>query len=886
MVVKKELKEKLERLLKDYQSYSVDEREGMNEDDTRAKFIDPLLKGVLEWDEHDIDRQKSIESLTPEGHMKRADYSYPKIPKIIVEAKKLNVPIDNGDFDNQVIDYAYSKAVNWAVLTNFKSFRVWYVTRKKKNMFCRLNIAEDNIEQTVEELFYFLRENIFNGVLDKKAEVRGIKLQEIDITADLTESLNISRQKINNYLKKEYEKKYKEEEREELTQGIINRLIFIKKVEAESLEENKLEQVVRKERTNISDKVVEIFTYYRKKYDSDVFGLPDEKAEVEKLNIEDKFTLELLKAISNPVDSERAYNFAAMDVDVLGSIYENYLAYIQRGIKLVGGKEKRKGQGIYYTPRYIVNFITKNTVEKILNNKGLSKVKEVKILDPACGSGSFLVSAIENLDQYYRVHYKNWAELSRDEKLKLIKNNIFGVDLDERAVSIAKLNIYLQVLTQRGQADIRAHHTLLPELKENVKLGNSLIVEEKIAGEAFDWRKEFKDTMGGGGFDVIIGNPPYVRVDSLKEEEKSYWKEKFETATGKYDIYYLFVELSLELLKEEGLFGFIIPNKFCAASSAKVLRDKLINNTKSLSIVSVSSMGVFRDAANYPVILLFRKGKGLKEIEIGNATDQLMLLGNGFQRYSINKKDMDLLPHKVFPINTGQKEIDLVIRLLRENEKFGKYINISEGLRIPEKYERDDEKIKILKQFQFEKWSGIRKAGTISESNLKKVISEKSDRYINLLKDKIVIAEDALSITATLDNQKMVPQGGVYFGTLINDDGSLKYILGLLNSKLLSFVYKVLFGGMHMGGGYLRYRTEFLDELPIKKMGGKQLEEMIGLVEKILLLNERLSEGGGKNTGQYARIKEQNGMVEKEINELVYNIYGITKEERKIIEDS
>ena len=184
MVTKEEVKNKLEELIKDYnQSYSKEEKESMSEDATRRKFIDRLLKEVLGWDERDLDSQTPIESLTPEGHMKRADYSYPKVPKIIVEAKKLKIEIDDGDYDKQVTDYAYSKAVNWAILTNFKSFRVWYVTRKKINWFCRLNILEDNIDQAVDELFYFTKDNIFNGALDKRAEVRGIKLQEIDITA-------------------------------------------------------------------------------------------------------------------------------------------------------------------------------------------------------------------------------------------------------------------------------------------------------------------------------------------------------------------------------------------------------------------------------------------------------------------------------------------------------------------------------------------------------------------------------------------------------------------------------------------------------------------------------------------------------------------------------
>ena len=235
MITKKQIKKEFQNIINDYKdNYSQERKESMSEEDTRKKFIDSILNKVLGWEEKDIDRQTSIESLSPEGHMRKADYSYPIIPKIIVEAKKLKVNIDDGEFDNQVIDYAYSKAVNWAILTNFKSFRVWYVTRNKKSMFCRLNLLEDNIDQIVDELLFFTKENIFNGELSKRAEMRGIKLQEIDIAIDLAQSLNISREKINNYIKTKYKNKYLETDREELTQGIINRLIFIKKVEAEA----------------------------------------------------------------------------------------------------------------------------------------------------------------------------------------------------------------------------------------------------------------------------------------------------------------------------------------------------------------------------------------------------------------------------------------------------------------------------------------------------------------------------------------------------------------------------------------------------------------------------------------------------------------------------
>ena len=902
MVTKEEVKNKLEELIKDYnQSYSKEEKESMSEDATRRKFIDRLLKEVLGWDERDLDSQTPIESLTPEGHMKRADYSYPKVPKIIVEAKKLKIEIDDGDYDKQVTDYAYSKAVNWAILTNFKSFRVWYVTRKKINWFCRLNILEDNIDQAVDELFYFTKDNIFNGALDKRAEVRGIKLQEIDITADLTESLNISRQKINNYLKRSYERKYSEEEREELTQGVINRLIFIKKVEAEGLEENKLEQVVRKERMKVYDKVIEIFSYYRRKYDSDIFGLPEDKAEVEKLEIDDSFATELLKVISNPLDSDRAYNFAAMDVDVLGSIYENYLAYIQKGIKLVGGKEKRKGQGIYYTPRYIVDFITRNTLESVITNKTLLKGKEIKILDPACGSGSFLVSSIQKLDEYYKKVYKNYAKLSMDDRLRLIKNNIYGVDLDERAVSIAKLNIYLQVLTQKGQSSVREHHTLLPELKGNIKVGNSLIDKNEIAGErAFIWDMEFKEIMNTGGFDVIIGNPPWIftRGEHFSDAEKNYFedfligkgivqtKKGKNVQSGKLNLYSLFILKAINLMKEGGIFGFIIPNNLLRTTTYDMVRKYILDNCKIVAIVDLST-GVFKGVKASSVIIIFKKDSSKKardENEIKILSEVQDLAAGSYETHSLKQKYFYQNVSYSFNIFSNSSLFKLNQKINDNCEKLGNLCQyIIEG--IVGSLDRDvsNKKISdIYKPFLLGKDIGRYKIEykgryiCYDKNRLHRARPEEVFLSKKLVIQRISGGNNPL--VAALDVEKYYTFASINNLVLKEDSGyDIKYILALLNSRLINWYYSTNFSNKSLLT--VNISKTYLEQLPIKKISEKKQREVVALVDKMLIVESKIKKLGEKRTEQYAKLEEEQKRIDKEINELVYDIYGISKDE-------
>ncbi len=881
MLSKKELGEKLSVLIKKYKVLSESEINGMSEDDTRRRFIDKLLIDVLGWNDDLLESQKSVEI---EGRLKHPDYWYPKIPKIIVEAKKANVDLEvSPQFDKQVQDYAYSKAVNWAVLTNFKRFKVWYITRDKIYPFCNIDLVGDRPDHVFETLMWFQNENLLGGEIEEEAKRRGIKLKEIDIAEDFAANLNTLRELINEYFKNNY-KRYSVEEREELTQGLINRLIFIKKVESDGIEPNELEQIYRDVSINLYDRIKKVFEQYRKKYDTDIFGRPASKPELETLNIWDEVIKKALETMSKPKGGTE-YNFAAIDVDILGTIYENYLAYVQRATELKKEKLERKKHGIYYTPQYIVNFIANNTVGELLDGMELTKAQKIKILDPACGSGSFLIGVINKLDKYYSAKIDDYDKLPASKKLDVIKNNIYGVDLDERATQIAKLSIYLKSLTlSTKNKTITEKDLLLPELKNNIKTGNSLIESLEIAGEkAFEWQKEFDEVFKCGGFDVVLGNPPYVRVDNLNEKDKAYWKNKFSTANGKYDLYYLFIEHALELLKDGGCFGFIVPNKFCAASSAKILRQKLVDSTSSISVISVSHLDVFKDASNYPVILLFKKGQGTKKIMMGTVNEKMELLEQNFSKYYIDVKSLSTLPEGIFPININQTQLDFVLKILKGKEKLRTYLKISEGFRIPEKFEEKGERLKILKQFQFDKWGPIRAGATISEKHLKTAIGKDPERYQNSMKEKIVIAEDALNITAAIDLEKMIPQGGVYFGTLETDRIQLKCLLGLLNSRLLSFVYQVLFGGMHMGGGYLRYRTEFLEHLPIVEIPKDEEEQFIRLVDSIISSKVKLSNIGDKKLAAQEKLNDEINHFSAELDDFVYKLYGISEAEKKMI---
>jgi hypothetical protein len=226
----------------------------------------------------------------------------------------------------------------------------------------------------------------------------------------------------------------------------------------------------------------------------------------------------------------------------------------------------------------------------------------------------------------------------------------------------------------------------------------------------------------------------------------------------------------------------------------------------------------------------------------------------------------------IIPINVDQRQIALVIRLLKENTRLSTFFSISEGLRIPSVYEDEDQgEYPIVKQYQFERWTPIRKGTRISKRNLKRVIGTSSKRFIKINNPKILLAEDALEITASIDAAKRVPQGGVYFGVVIKDHVNLKYVLGLLNSRLLSCLYEILFGGMHMGGGYLRYRTSFLESLPFPD--ASQAEQML-----VADFTDRILAAKKKDSGTDV------SMWERRIDDIVYKLYGLTQTEIQLVE--
>lgn len=558
------------------------------------------------------------------------------------------------------------------------------------------------------------------------------------------------------------------------------------------------------------------------------------------------------------------------------------------------------------------------------------KLETIRICDPAVGSGAFPVGMMNEIIRT-RNALTSYLKIKKgrtiyDFKRHAIQNCLYGVDIDLGAVEIAKLRLWLSLIVD--EEDIKQIKPL-PNLDYKIVQGNSLLSVEKNLfnqplftkleelkplffnetnarkkqeykkqidelinqitnnNQNFDFEIYFSEVFHDKkGFDVVMENPPYVRVDELDSLLKERYKSIYKTAVGKYDLYYLFFEKSLLISNDRGTCIFISPNKFCAADSAAILRSTLFDAIKSGEIISTSRIKVFTEASNYPVISLLNKEKRDGDFFFVRKAEELSQLQNKYSTkkyYSANRNDFKLLPNQVIPINIDQDTFDLLKRLYAKEKLLDEFAGVSEGLRIPPKLESEvSQEFKIVKQYQFSKYSKIKDGSFITPANFKKVISDTSDRYQKMFSPKIVIAEDGLQITATLDLQNFIPQGGVYFATLNNKNKRIKLLLGILNSKLLSYLYEALYAGMHMGSGWLRYRSKFLEQLPLPEKvfdQEKTADTIEGLVDKIFAVTK--DDNYSENTAKQAKILD----YEKQIDQLVYKLYGLTSEEIKIVEN-
>ncbi len=929
-MTKEKAKKKIKELVKDYEGIKKRGEVGLyKEETTKQRFIQPLFK-ALGWDfKVDVWPEEKVSK-------GRVDYAFKlnNITKFFVETKSLKIGLDNPDYDKQVINYGWLKDITWVVLTNFEELKIFNSELKEENLV--LDLTYDRYLKDFDDLWRLSKEAFIKGELDRWAEKYGKKAKRLKVGEQLFEDLLQWRKFLSDNVYQLLG--LSKEEISEGVQRILDRLIFIRTAEDRGIEEKILLPKLREwedkgRKQEFMEVLSKVFRDFDEGYNSELFDHHD----CEKWGLGTEVLEKVVKGLYKTKDG-LDYDFSAIGSDVLGGIYEQYLGHLLETIKgetkVISGRAKRKEKGIYYTPKFIVDYIVKNTLGEVLKNKKPNEIRKLKVLDPACGSGSFLQRAHQEIVDYLEEkkseikdeksklgaiaklikEKEGKKELSVAQKIEILRNNIYGVDLDHQAVEIARLNLLLKVLKKRQR---------LPLLDDTIKEGNSLISGDekelkKYFGDKwkekkpFNWKEEFEEVFRQEGFDVIIGNPPYVGSLEISKTsskgEKDYLKEKYRSARGVYDLYVVFLEKSIRLLKEKGLLGFIVPNKFMSTDYGFHLRKYILEKCSIREIIDVSSLSVFKGVAVYPIILILQKEKRKKY------RDRNQLLFNELE--NINKLDFKegrLVHQSIFTRNNkyvfssfiSEGMIGLIKKFEKHTIPLCKVSDVSSGttgfdysrygkLITEQKPEKEYRKFIITRNIEPYYISWGKRINYLKRSFIhpylaysKKIISKGK---WDLFKDKkITIRGLSKRLTAAADNEGFALGVGVY--ALRNLKINKKFLLALLNSKVLDYYYRVKFSSKHLAGGYLGFNVGQLSQLPIyridlsKKSDKEKHDKLLRLVNKILELNKELQKFGDKITDKRKKIEKEIERTDRKIDGVVYKLYGLTRKEIKIVEN-
>ncbi len=959
-----------------------------NETQLRREFIDPFFK-ALGWD---VDNEKGYaeaykdviheDAIKVGGFTKAPDYCFRigGARKFFIEAKKPSVNL-KGDVSPafQLRRYAWSAKLPLSILTDFEEFAVYDCRSKPvktdkpataRTLYLTYTEYADRWDEIAS---IFSRDAVLKGSFDKYAESSRVKRGTAEVDAAFLKEIESWR----DVLARNLALRNPDLSQRELNfavQRTLDRIIFLRICEDRGIEVyGRL--MALENGGDVYQRLCQLLRQADERYNSGLFHFRKEKDRPEppddltlNLAIDDKPLKDILKSLYYP---DSPYEFSVLPADILGQVYEQFLGKV---IRLTPGHravvddkpEVKKAGGVYYTPTYIVDYIVKNTVGKLLEGKMPKQVAKLKILDPACGSGSFLIGAYQVLLDWHRDWYaandpESWAKkgtltpgpppsegeggwrLTTAERKRILLNNIYGVDVDPQAVEVTKLSLLLKVLEGENEQTLATqlrffHERALPDLGNNIKCGNSLIGpdfydgqqmsplddEERYRINAFDWEAEFPEIMKVGGFDAVIGNPPYVRQEGVSDY-KDYLSTHYKTFHGLADLYVYFYERGFSVLKEGGLLGYISSSKFLHASYGSGLRVLLAQRSRLLSIVDYGDVQIFKGATTYPLVVI-----GIKTSErshgdflFGRATTQTGVLpeailsrGDIVPSKGLTSDPWVLVPRRAQRIvekitdqssslssAVGAAQIGIKTSL---NEAFVVGPQVARALIRSHSRARE-----VLKPYGrgrgVHKWFSTtngdflictRESLNIDEyPSIKEYLKQFETRlraryevqrgdydwwvirqvaYTDIYDNSKIVYPDLCSKPRfALNLDGMYPNNTVF---CIPSDGLA--FLGYLNSRL-AWYWITRHCPANRGGAY-RLSNQYMNKMPVRTtlLSNTALAE---IVERMLELHKQLAVA--KTSHDKTALQRQIDATDRQIDRLVYNLYGLTEDEIKIVED-
>ncbi|MDA1052974.1 MAG: N-6 DNA methylase [Planctomycetota bacterium] len=580
-----------------------------------------------------------------------------------------------------------------------------------------------------------------------------------------------------------------------------------------------------------------------------------------------------------------------------------------------------KASGVYYTPSAVVDYIVRGTLGPLLEGKSPMQLAgrqanweqdeashPLTVLDPACGTGYFLVGVYQFLlDWSLRWYCEHDAEswligprpticrdgqslcLEADERQRILREHIFGVDIDEQAIEIAKRSLLAKMSGDQCEPEAAT------ACFDNIRCGNSLIGSDfhqhgdqgglddpRPVVRTFDWEDEFPAMIASGGFDAIVGNPPYVNARHIKQQQgeavKRYFRERYRCARRAFDLYVLFVERSHELLRQGGRAGLIVPNKIATLDYARPCREMLLEETTLNTITDVSDQQLFRDASVYPYIITWTKMPPAPDhtVRIVNAVESADLSPaetSHFIRQAAWSAETGIAIHGSLDVEsrvttqplsqrgslhsgTTGFSAERTARALREQEATGDgdaFDFIVSG--------NIGRYVISLGNVRFMKRQFARPVLSIDSDVL---TTNKRDLFSHA---KIVMAGMCRRLEAAFDGGGLALGVQVYVVANFQDDP--RFLLGVLNSTLMSYLLRIRFPAKRLAGGYLAINKSQLAKLPIRSIDEADREAVSmrdGIIDIV----------GG--------LERPNAESDRAIDRLVYRLYGLTDDEVEMVQ--
>lgn len=977
-------------LVERYQDNQADyQKGGYKEFQVRKEFIDPLFR-ALGWDMDNTagyaEAYKDVvheDALKVGGTASAPDYSFRVggVRKFFVEAKKPSVNVkEDVSAAYQLRRYAWSAKLPLSILTDFAEFAV-YDTRVRpapsdKPSTARIQyFAFEEYDERWDEIAgVFSKEAVLKGSFDRyavdtsgkkgTAEVDIAFLRDIERWRELlaknialrNKSMGLSHRDLNYAV-----------------QSTLDRIVFLRICEDRGLEKaGALADAA--ESADVYASLFALFDSADRRYNSGLFHFHREKGRTEEpdeltpsLRIDDKPLKDIIGGLYYP---RSPYEFSVLSPAILGQVYERFLSktILLKGTSVTVEEkpEVKKAGGVYYTPSFVVDYIVRQTLEPLLQGKSVPQAARLRVLDPACGSGSFLVAAYQYLLDWHLERYVamkrrpkqihqtptgTWR-LTTAERKRILLNSIFGVDIDPQAVEVAKLSLLLKVIEGETQLAF-AIARLLPDLGANIRCGNSLVgsdyytkaalpglgLNDEDRINAFDWSTTFPAILGEGGFDAVIGNPPYFGVDATwgkGDPRLAYLRNAYSHVyNDKSDVLFYFLARAVALSRSE--VAFIVSRAFLEADKADKLRHWIGHKTSLREIVDFRDAYVFEGVGITTAIVRLTKAKyGLpalirryqRPVLPPGMLAETLSSGVNFDAVTVPQQKLGSAPW-IFAKDSVQEILD---HIDASGEPLGKILHIGQGMQtganhvfgnldgatiaswgLPEgsyyvrarnsdvlRYQTVDRGEYLLYTDFF---SHINDVPVAARSYLRlnrpqlqaRAAYKRGDclwwrwtwplhkQYIDRPKllCPYLATGNRFSLDATQRFLGLTDTTVLYEGDHPED---LRYLLGLLNSKALTFRFRYI--GKLKSAGILEYFENTVSKLSIRRIDPKssQHQGIVDLVEQRIGLEQKLGVAKTPLSKQQARTNIS--LAERKIDELVYELYGLSKGQVKIIEDT